>query len=259
MKTAIDLNADAGESYGAWTLGDDRALFPLLSSVNIACGFHAGDPLTIQGAILLARSHGLGIGAHPGYPDLPGFGRRLLEATPDQVYADVLYQVSALAGMARAAGVRLSHVKAHGALSTRAWTHAGTAEAIARATRDVHPELPLMVLPATLLEAEARALGVPVLLEAFPERAYLGDGRLAPRSLPGSSIHDPAEAARRAVMMVVEGRTEAIDGGHFEFEVDTLCIHGDNPNAVQIARAVRSALEARGVQIRPFPRPDRDA
>ena len=256
MNRTIDLNADAGESYGAWTIGDDAALFPLLSSVNVACGFHAGDPLTIQKAIALAKQRGLGIGAHPSYPDLPGFGRRILDAAPDQVYADVLYQVSALAGMCRAAGVPLRHVKAHGALSTRAWTHAPTAAAIAQATRDFDSQLPLVVLPATLLESEARRLGLPVILETFPERAYLQDGRLAPRSLPGSSIHDPQEAARRAVMMVQEGRIEAVDGGFFEFQVDTLCVHGDNPNAVQIAGAIRTALEGSGVQIRSFPVPE---
>ncbi|WP_425145966.1 LamB/YcsF family protein [Deinococcus sp.] len=252
MRTAIDLNADAGESYGAWSLGDDEGLFALLSSVNVACGFHAGDPLTIQAAVARAKRYGLGTGAHPSYPDLAGFGRRVLEATPEQVYADVLYQISALGGMCRAAGVPLRHVKAHGALSTRAWTHAPTAAAIAQATRDADPWLPLVVLPATRLESEARRLGVPVVLEAFPERAYLNDGRLAPRSLPGSSIHDPQLAAHRAVSMVCEGRIEALDGGYFEFEVDTLCIHGDNPAAVQIARAVREALEAQGIEIRAF-------
>ena len=251
-RTTIDLNADAGESYGAWTLGDDANLFPLLSSVNVACGFHAGDPLTMQATVALARQHGLGLGAHPSYPDLPGFGRRILEASPEQVYADTLYQVSALAGMARAAGAPLQHVKAHGALSTRAWTHAPTAAAIAQATHDFDPALPLMVLPATLLETEARRLGVPVVLETFPERAYLRDGRLAPRSMPGSSIHDPAEAARRAVMMATQGRIEAIDGGDFVCEVDSLCIHGDNPNAVQIARAIREALAKEGVAVRSF-------
>ena len=149
MNRSIDLNADAGESYGAWTLGDDAHLFPLLSSVNIACGFHAGDPLTMQGSVALAKQHGLGIGAHPSYPDLPGFGRRIMEAAPEQVYADTLYQISALSGMARAAGLPLQHVKAHGALSTRAWTHGPTAAAIAQATRDFDSALPLMVLPAT--------------------------------------------------------------------------------------------------------------
>lgn len=252
MRAVIDLNADAGESYGAWTLGNDEALFPFLTSVNVACGFHAGDPLTIQKTIALAREQGLAVGAHPGFPDLPGFGRRILEATPEQVYADVLYQVAAVAGMCRTAGVPLTHVKAHGALSTRAWTHAETARAIGQAVRDFDPRLPLVVLPATLLETEVRALGVPVVLETFPERAYLRDGRLAPRSMQGSSIHDPQEAARRAVMMVQQGRVEALDGGFFEFEAQTLCIHGDNPNAVQIAQAVRTALEAVGVEVRPL-------
>ncbi len=262
MSRSIDLNADAGESYGAWTMGDDAALFSLLSSVNVACGFHAGDPLTMQQTVALAGQRGLGIGAHPSYPDLPGFGRRILDASPEQVYADTLYQISALSGMAKAAGLALQHVKAHGALSTRAWTHAPTAQAIAQATRDFDSALPLLVLPATELEHQARALGVPVVLETFPERAYLQDGRLAPRSMPGSSIHDPQEAARRAVMMATQGRVEAIDGGFFEFSegggagVDSLCIHGDNPNAVQIARAVREALEAVGVTIRSFARPE---
>ena len=251
----IDLNADAGESFGAWTLGDDAGLFPLLTSVNIACGFHAGDPLTMQRAVARAARHGLGIGAHPGYPDLAGFGRRALEATPEQVYADVLYQIGALGGLCRAAGAALRHVKAHGALSTRAWTHAPTAAAIAQATRDYDPLLPLVALPATPLESEARRLGLPVVLEAFPERAYLPDGQLAGRSVPGSSIHDPQEAARRAVMMVMQGRVEAVGGGFFELKADTLCIHGDNPNAVEIAQAVRGALEAQGVQLRRFTAP----
>lgn len=256
MTLRVDLNADAGESYGAWTLGDDPRLFPLLSSVNVACGFHAGDPLTMWRTLALARQHGLNVGAHPGYPDRVGFGRRVIESTPEQDHADTLYQIAALQGVARAAGMTLSHVKAHGALSTRAWTHAPTAAAIAQATLDAAPGLPLVVLPATLLEREARRLNVPVVLETFPERAYLRDGRLAPRSLPGSTIHDPQEAARRAVQLVTEGRVEALDGGSFECHTDTLCIHGDNPNAVEIARAVRAALVASGVTVAPFPHPE---
>ena len=258
MNPTIDLNADAGESFGAWTLGDDEALFGSLSSVNIACGFHAGDPLTIQAAIARAKRYGLGIGAHPSYPDLAGFGRRVLDADPEQVYADVLYQIAAVGGMARAAGTALRHVKAHGALSTRAWTHAPTAAAIARATQGFSPLLPLLVLPATLLESEARKLGVPVVREAFPERAYLQNGQLAPRSMPGSSLHDPQDVARRAVMMTTERRVEAIDGGFFEFGeagVGSLCIHGDNPNAPALARAVRKALEGAGVGVAAFAMP----
>lgn len=251
----VDLNADAGESFGPWTLGDDAALFASLTSVNVACGFHAGDPLTIGRTLALAREHGLGVGAHPGYPDRVGFGRRIVEASPEEEYADTLYQVAALRGMASAAGLNLRHVKAHGALSTRAWTHAPTAGAVARATRDAAPGRPLVVLPTTQLETQARELGVPVVLELFPERAYLRDGRLAPRSLPGSSIHDPAQAARRAVAMVTRGEVEALDGGVFRARPDTLCIHGDNPRAAEIARAVRAALEAEGVTLRAFDLP----
>ncbi|GGR33868.1 LamB/YcsF family protein [Deinococcus ruber] len=255
MKTAtIDLNADAGESDGAWTLGNDAALFPFLTSVNVTCGFHAGDPLTLMKTITQAQQHGLGIGAHPSSPALPGSGRRLLEASPDQVSADVLYQVSALGGMCRTAGVPLRHVKAHGALSTRAWTHAPTAAALARATSDFDLLLPLVVLPATLLESEARRLERPVIPETFPEHA--SDGRPAPRSMPGPSIHGPQEAARRALMLVKEGRVEAIGGGFFEFQLDTLCLHGDNPEAVPIAHAVRAAPEVSGVQVQPFAIPE---
>ena len=252
MTLHVDLNADAGESFGAWTLGDDAALFALVTSVSVACGFHAGDPLGMLATLERAKRAGVGVGAHPGYPDLVGFGRRAMDVAPEQVHADVLYQIGALAGLARAAGVLVGHVKAHGALSNRACAHAETAAAIAQAALDFGGALPLMVLPGTPLEREARALGVPVVLETFPERAYLRDGRLAPRALPGSSIHDPQEAARRAVMMVKERRVEALDGGNVEFEVETLCIHGDNPQAVQIARAVRAALEAEGIEVRAF-------
>ena len=248
----IDLNADAGESFGAWSMGRDLELFEFISTVNVACGFHAGDPLTMQATLELAKQKNVAVGAHPGYQDLVGFGRRILEATPEQVYADTVYQVAALAGFAKLARIPLSHVKAHGALSTRAWTHAPTAEALARATKDFDPNLPLMVLPGTFLESEAQKLGVKMLVEAFPERAYLKDGRLAPRSMTGSSIHDPKEAARRAVQMVKEHRVEAIDGGWFELKPQTLCIHGDNPHAPEIAKAVRQALEAEGISIKTF-------
>ena len=248
----IDLNADAGESFGAWSMGRDLELFEFISTVNVACGFHGGDPLTMQATLELAKQKNVAVGAHPGYQDLVGFGRRILETTPEQVYADTVYQVAALAGFAKLAGINLSHVKAHGALSTRAWTHAPTAQALARATKDFDPNLPLMVLPGTFLESEAQKLGVKMLIEAFPERAYLKDGRLAPRSMQGSNIHDPKEAARRAVLMVKQNRVEAIDGGWFELKPQTLCIHGDNPHAPEIAKAVRQALEAEGITVASF-------
>jgi 5-oxoprolinase (ATP-hydrolysing) subunit A len=248
----IDLNADAGESFGPWVLGNDAALFDQISTVNVACGFHAGDPVTMRRTLELARDKGVQIGAHPGYPDLVGFGRRIMAASYEEVHADTLYQIGALEGFSRLLGVPTRHVKAHGALSTRAWQEAETARAVAQATRDWNPEMPLVVLPGTHLETEAIKLNVPVIIEAFPERAYLQNGQLAPRSMPGSSIHDPKEAARRAVMMVTQGKIETIDGDWFEMRPQTLCIHGDNPHAVEIARHVRQALEAQGVQIARF-------
>jgi 5-oxoprolinase (ATP-hydrolysing) subunit A len=248
----IDLNADAGESFGPWMLGNDTALFDQISTVNVACGFHAGDPLTMRRTLELARDKGVQVGAHPGYPDLVGFGRRMIAASDDEVHSDVLYQIGALEGFSRLIGIPLRHVKAHGALSNRAWEDAATARAVAQATRDWNPEIPLVVLPGTHLETEAIKLNVPVILEAFPERAYLQNGQLAPRSMPGSSIHDPVEAARRAVMMVTQGKIETIDGGWFKMKPQTLCIHGDNPHAVEIARHIRQALEANGVKIERF-------
>jgi 5-oxoprolinase (ATP-hydrolysing) subunit A len=246
----IDLNADAGEAFGVWHLGNDTALFDYVSSANIACGFHAGDPLTIQATIDLAKQKGICIGAHPSYLDLVGFGRRAINTTSAEVYADVLYQISAVAGFANVAGLELSHVKAHGALSNVASQDAATAKAIAQAVYDFDKDLPLVVLPSTQLETQALALNLPVIKEGFPERAYLQNGQLAPRSMQGSSIHDPQEAARRAVQMVTEKRIATLEGGYFSMDVQTLCIHGDNPNAVEIAKAIREKLEAQGIMIK---------
>ncbi|AWR86157.1 LamB/YcsF family protein [Meiothermus taiwanensis] len=248
----IDLNADAGESFGNWKLGRDEELFPLLSSVNVACGFHAGDPLTMGRTLELAQKTGLAVGAHPGFPDLVGFGRREMAATPEEIYADVLYQVGALSAFLKVRGLALHHVKAHGALYNRATRDPETARAIAQAVRDFDPAVPLVVLPNTPLEQEAQRLGLRTVAEAFPERGYSRDGRLAPRGTPGAWIHEPEVAARRAVQMVVEGRVAAVDGGWVEVRAQTLCIHGDNPSAVEIARAVREALWAEGVSIETY-------
>ncbi|MCS7058330.1 MAG: LamB/YcsF family protein [Meiothermus sp.] len=248
----IDLNVDAGESFGNWKLGLDEALFPLVSSVNVACGFHAGDPLTMRRTLELAQRAGIAVGAHPGFPDLVGFGRREMAATPEEVYADVLYQVGALAAFLRVAGMPLHHVKPHGALYNRATRDAPTAAAIARAVRDYDPGLPLVVLPGTPLEVEAQRLGLRTVAEAFPERGYTQDGRLAPRGTPGAWIHDPELAARRAVQMVLRGQVETVDGGVVPVRAQTLCIHGDNPQALAIAKAVREALEREGVVVRTY-------
>ncbi|GAA5335877.1 MULTISPECIES: LamB/YcsF family protein [Thermus] len=248
----VDLNADAGESYGVYTYGHDRELFPLVTSVNLACGFHGGSPNRMREAVALAKAHGVAVGAHPGFPDLVGFGRRDMALSPEEVYADVLYQTGALYAFLRAEGLPLHHVKPHGALYLKACRDRETARAIAEAVKAFDPGLPLVVLPGTVYEEEARRAGLRVVLEAFPERAYLKNGQLAPRSLPGSWITDPKEAARRAVRMVLEGKVEALDGGEVSVRADTLCIHGDNPNAPQVARAVREALEAEGVAVRAF-------
>lgn len=248
----VDLNADAGESYGVYAYGHDRELFPLVSSVNLACGFHGGSPSRMREGVALAKTHGVAVGAHPGFPDLVGFGRREMALSPEEVYADVLYQIGALYAFLRAEGLPLHHVKPHGALYLKACRDRETARAIAEAVRAFDPALPLVVLPGTVYEEEARALGLRVVLEAFPERAYLKNGQLAPRSMPGSWITDPQEAARRAVRMVLEGRVEALDGGEVEVRAETLCIHGDNPNAPLVVRAVREALLAHGVEIRAF-------
>ncbi|WP_243028856.1 LamB/YcsF family protein [Thermus albus] len=248
----VDLNADAGESYGAFTYGHDREIFPLVTSVNLACGFHGGSPARIREAVALAKAHGVAVGAHPGFPDLVGFGRREMALSPEEVYADVLYQMGALYAFLRAEGLRLHHVKPHGALYLKACRDRETARAIAEAVKTFDPEVPLVVLPGTVYEEEARGAGLRVVLEAFPERAYLKSGQLAPRSLPGSWISDPEEAARRALRMVLEGKVEALDGGEVEVRAETLCIHGDNPNAPLVAKAVRRALEEAGIEVRAF-------
>jgi 5-oxoprolinase (ATP-hydrolysing) subunit A len=247
----IDLNADAGESFGAWQLGADAELFPLLSSINIACGFHAGDPSTILRTLELAAKNKLAIGAHPGYPDLLGFGRREMKLERNQIYADVLYQISALEGMARTQGLALHHMKAHGAMYNQAATNMTLARAIANAAYDFDATLPFVGLPNSCLEKAAQEFGLPFVPEAFPERAYVGTGQLAPRNMICSSIVEPEIAAARAVSMA-QGIIETLEATTLEVQVKTLCIHGDNPNAVNIAKAVRIALEDAGFQVRTY-------
>jgi UPF0271 protein len=252
VSVVVDLNADAGESYGAFAYGHDRELFPLVTSVNLACGFHGGSPSRIREAVALAKAHGVAVGAHPGFPDLVGFGRRDMALSPEEVYADVLYQLGALYAFVKAEGLSLHHVKPHGALYLKACRDRETARAIAEAVKAFDPGLPLVVLPGTVYEEEAVRAGLRAVREAFPERAYLKSGQLAPRTMPGSWITDPEEAARRALDMVLRGRVEALDGGEVEVKAETLCIHGDNPRAPEVARAVRRALEGAGVGIRAF-------
>jgi 5-oxoprolinase (ATP-hydrolysing) subunit A len=246
----IDLNADAGESFGAWAIGDDAALLPHITSINIACGFHAGDPSIIRRTMRLAAQAGVHAGAHPGYPDLQGFGRRPMALAPGEVEDLVLYQVAALLGIAQSERTRLSHVKPHGALYNQAAHDTALASAIARAVASLDPSLALVGLAgSTLIDAGAGA-GLRVLAEAFADRAYLADGSLAPRCAPGAVIHDPALIAERAVRIVRDGRVRSLSGeADVPVRADTLCIHGDTPGAPVLAQTVRAALEAAGILV----------
>lgn len=246
MDLRIDLNADVGESFGAWPMGEDALLIPLVTSANVACGFHAGDPLTIERTVRLALEAGVAVGAHPGYPDLAGFGRRELSMSADELEAAVLYQVAALDGMVRACGGRLAHVKPHGALYNRAAADLAVARSIAAAVARLGPGLRLVGPPGSALLAAGREAGLAVTAEGFADRAYEPDGSLRPRRLPGSVHHDPAVAAAQAVSIALHGRVTAADGTPVDVRAGSLCVHGDTPGAVEIARAVRAALVGAG-------------
>ena len=247
----IDLNADVGESLGPWPMGDDARLIPLVSSVNVACGFHAGDPLTIQRTVATAVAHGIAIGAHPGYPDLAGFGRRDLDMTAEELEASIVYQVGAVAAFARAMGSEVRHVKAHGALYNRAARDPSVAASVARAIRSVSPDLILVGLAGSaMLEAGTEA-GLAVAAEAFADRAYEPDGSLRSRRLEGAILPTPEAAAAQAVAIARDGRVRTHDGTDLAMRADTICIHGDTPGAVDVARAVRAALESAGIEIAP--------
>jgi UPF0271 protein len=249
MRSRIDFNCDVGESFGDWRMGDDAALIALASSANIACGFHAGDPLHMRAAVALCVEHGVAIGAHPGWPDLQGYGRRALAASPAETYAYVLYQVGALAGFVRAAGGRLHHVKPHGALYNQAARDAALAEAVARAVRDFDPQLKLYGLAGSALLEAGRALGLQVVGEAFAERAYEADGSLTPRALPGAVLHDFVVAEAQVLGLIARSEVLARSGEVVRVEADTLCLHGDRPDAVDFAQRLRASLAAAGVEI----------
>ncbi len=245
----VDLNGDCGESFGRWTLGDDEALLAVLTSANVACGFHAGDPSTLRRTVGAAAGLGVAVGAQVSYRDLAGFGRRFVDVPADELADEVLYQLGALEAFARAAGTRVSYVKPHGALYHAVGHHQEQAAAVLRAVREFDPGLAVLGLPGSaFLELAGRA-GTAVRREAFADRAYRADGTLVPRDRPGAVLHDPAEISVRAVRMVVDGVVEADDGTPVEVRCDSLCVHGDTPGAVGIARAVRTALEAAGVTV----------
>lgn len=248
---AIDLNCDLGEGYGRWTVGSDGELMRSVSSANIACGFHAGDPSVIRATVELAQRHGVAVGVHPGYPDLQGFGRRAMVLAPDEVEAIVLYQIGAVYAFARAAGVDIAHCKPHGALYNQAWADQATAWAIARSVHAFSPDLILVGQAGSALVAAGEELGHPVAREAFADRAYEPDGTLRARRLPGSVLSDPFMVANQAVRIARDGVVE-FGSGTIGLDVDTICLHGDSADAPRLAHAIRDALDAAGVSVHPL-------
>jgi UPF0271 protein len=252
MGLRVDLNSDLGEGYGAWSFGDDLALLDVVTSANVACGFHAGDPRTMERTVAAAAERGVVIGAQVSYPDLVGFGRRPMEVAPADLSADVLYQLGALEGFARVAGTAVRYVKPHGALYNRTVVDPVQAAAVVDAVRLYDPALPVLTLPGSALARAAHAAGVPAVAEGFADRAYSADGHLVPRGEPGAVVTAEDEVVARAVRMMTEGRVEAHGGGSVELRVASLCVHGDTPGAAALARAVREGLEAAGVTLRAF-------
>ncbi|NHN56338.1 LamB/YcsF family protein [Calidifontibacter sp. DB0510] len=248
----VDLNADLGESFGRWTLGDDAALLRIVTSANVACGFHAGDPRTLVTTCRDAVAAGVRIGAQVGYRDLAGFGRRFIDVEPEDLYADVLYQLAALDGIARTVGGEVSYVKPHGALYNAAVEHEAQAEAVVRAVRDYRDTLPVLGLPGSALLRAAEDAGMRPVREAFADRAYTPGGQLVSRREPGAVLHDPQQVADRVLLMVTEQRVVDIDGNPVAVEADSICLHGDSEGAVAMANAVRERLTTAGVSLRSF-------
>jgi UPF0271 protein len=248
----IDLNADLGEGFGVWRLGDDDAMLALVTSANVACGFHAGDPAGLLRVCRSAVERGVRIGAQVSYRDLAGFGRRFIDVTAEDLAADVVYQIGALQGIAAAAGSAVSYVKPHGALYNSIVTNRAQAAAVADAVRMVDAGLPVLGMADSAFFDEAESRGLRTVAEAFADRAYRPDGRLVSRREPGAVLDDPAGIADRVLTMVTSGRVTAIDGAEIDISVESVCVHGDSPGAVRIAAAVRDRLEAAGTDIRAF-------
>jgi len=250
--TRVDLNSDLGESFGAWSMGDDDAMLTVVTSANIACGFHAGDPLTMLARCRTAQERGVAIGAHVSYRDLAGFGRRAIDIPAGELYGDVLYQLAALAGVAASVGARVQYVKPHGALYNRIATDAVQAAAVADAIRDFDASMSVLGLAGTRIADAAAERGLPFVREAFVDRAYRADGSLVPRSEPGAVLTGATEIAQRAVTLVTHGSVIAANGSTIAVDVDSLCVHSDTPGAVTMARAVRNGLEGAGIRIEAF-------
>lgn len=253
MTLAINLNADLGEAFGAYAMGDDDSMLGIVASANIACGYHAGDPLVMTRTVKRALEKGVSLGAHPSYPDLQGFGRRPMRLSNAEAEAMVAYQVGALMGIAAACGGKVTHVKAHGALYNAAATDESLALAIGRAIKGVDPGLIYLALAGSVMAKAGRSLGLTVAEEAFADRSYTDDGTLVPRTQPNAMIHDPDEAATNVLRMVEEGVVVSVTGKRVPVSVHSVCVHGDEPSAVALATALRQRLEARGVAIVALP------
>ena len=248
---SIDLNSDVGESYGNWTFGDDVAIFESVSSANVACGFHAGDPSGIRATCEAAAAAGVVIGAHPAYRDLAGFGRRFMDVAPKELIDDVIYQIGALEALARSAGTEVRYVKPHGALYNTIVHHETQAKAVAKAVAEVAPGLPLLVLPNSEIQRAAEAAGLRTVTEAFADRAYTPEGTLVSRREPGSVLHD-LDGIVEHVLRILDGKVQAIDGSVVRIAADSICVHGDTPGAVAMAARVRAAVAEAGVGIASF-------
>ncbi|MEI7448666.1 MAG: 5-oxoprolinase subunit PxpA [Desulfomonile sp.] len=255
----MDLNCDMGESFGGYKLGLDEEVIKYITSANVACGWHAGDPLVMMRTVKMAKEYGVGVGAHPGYPDLLGFGRRNMDCTPEEVRNYVIYQIGALQAFCTANKVELRHVKPHGNLYMTAVENENVARAIAQAIVAVDPRLMYVALAGAkgeLIALVAQEIGLKVVFEAFPDRAYTSQGTLLSRREPGAVIQDPKIVANRALKMAKEKRIVAVDGSEIIVEAQTLCVHGDNPKAVELVRAIRETLETNGVEVKPIERDD---
>lgn len=248
----IDLNSDLGEGYGPWPMGDDAAMLGVVTSANIACGGHASDPATMFRTLTTAAARGVVIGAHPGYADREGFGRRVIPMTPDEVAQMVAAQIGALAGVAALAGARVAYVKPHGALANHAADNRPVAEAIMRAVAAQPGRLAVLAISGTELEHAARAAGLPVHAEIYADRGYMPNGRLVPRGQPGALIHDPGAAAARLLRFLETGRMAVVGGDPIPLKAASVCVHGDSPAAVAMATGLRAALERAGVTLAPF-------
>ena len=248
----LDLNSDLGESFGRWVLGDDEAMLGLVSSANVACGFHAGDPTTLRRTCRQAAGAGVVVGAQVGYRDLAGFGRRFIDVTPEELADDVVYQIGALDGMCRVAGTAVRYVKPHGALYNTIVHHEEQAAAVVAAVRDYSPELPVLGLPGSAFLRSAERAGLRTVREFFVDRGYTPEGTLVSRREPGAVLHDPQEVTERVLRLVTDGVVRAVDGSDVAVEAASACVHGDSPGAVDMARAVRAGLEKAGVAVRAF-------